>query len=132
MIVHIENWKEYRSDGETFLKTAQAAHRKKKKAFSPEAIYNITCMGIEKLIMAFLMKNGDLADNHTMKDLLGSLMRHLEIEPELAGKLLLLDSFQQICGLDEYQVIAPTAQDLQEIVTTGEHVHTTLYPHLWS
>ena len=65
MIVQIENWHDYRNDGEQFLHTAVAAFEKRKKAFSTETLYNLTCIAIEKFIMAFLMKNGDLADNHT-------------------------------------------------------------------
>ena len=45
-IVPIDNWEEYRQDGEQFLRTARAAHEQQKKAFSPDTIYNLTCMGI--------------------------------------------------------------------------------------
>jgi hypothetical protein len=61
-IVQIDNWRDYRRDGEQFLHTATEAHNKKRKAFSTDTLYNVTCMAIEKLVMAFLMKNGDLAE----------------------------------------------------------------------
>ena len=76
-IVQIDNWRDYLRDGEKFLQTAIEAHKKKRKAFSADTLYNVTCMAIEKLIIAFLMKNGDLADNHAMADLLRALQLHL-------------------------------------------------------
>ncbi len=129
-IVQIDNWQEYQSDGEQFLRTALGAYRKKKKTFSSDTLYNLTCMAIEKLIMAFLMKNGDLAENHTMADLLRALQRHLKLTPELVEKMLFLDSFQEICDLENYQVSVPAEEDIVTILTTGEQVHQHLKPYL--
>lgn len=126
----IHDWHTYLRDGEQFLKTAQAAYSKKKKAFSPETIYNLICMGIEKLIMAFLMQRGDLAENHTMVDLLRALEGHLGFNDEISKKLGYLDSFQEICDLDTYATVKPTTSDLEIIVGAGKEVHHYLKPHL--
>ena len=83
--IQIEDWRIYRRDGEQFLHTAFEAHRQKKKAFSADTLYNLTCMGIEKLIMAFLMSRGDLAENHTMTDLDRALQQHLGREVLVAA-----------------------------------------------
>lgn len=129
-IIQIDNWQEYQSDGEQFLNTALRAYRKKKKTFSSDTLYNLTCMAIEKLIMAFLMKNGDLADNHTMGDLLRSLQRHMNLHPELVEQMLFLDSFQEICDLESYQISIPGEDDILTILATGERVHQQLKPYL--
>ena len=129
-IVQIDNWHDYQRDGEQFLQTALGAYGKKKKTFSSDTLYNLTCMAIEKLIMAFLMKNGDLADNHTMGDLLSSLQRHLDLQPELVEKMLFLDTFQEICDLESYQVRIPGEDDILKILATGEEVHQQLRPYL--
>jgi len=129
-VVQIDNWRDYQRDGEQFLKTALAAHKKQKKTFSPDTLYNLTCMAIEKLIMAFLMKNGDLAENHTMGDLLRALEAHLAVSSELATNLLFLDSFQDICDLESYETRIPDQDDLLMILATGELVQSQLSPHL--
>ena len=129
-LVQIDNWREYRRDGEQFLQTAQNAHEKGKKAFSTDTLYNLTCMAIEKLIMAYLMKNGDLAENHTMADLLRALQRHLGELPEISKKLLYLDGFQEICDLDEFTLAVPTQEDVCTFLTIGREVRTVLAPYL--
>jgi len=129
-IVQIDNWRDYQRDGEQFLQTALGAYGKKKKTFSSDTLYNLTCMAIEKLIMAFLMKNGDLADNHTMGDLLRSLQRHLSLQPELVEKMIFLDTFQEICDLESYQIRIPGEDDIRTILATGEQVHQQLKPYL--
>ncbi|MGB3222297.1 MAG: HEPN domain-containing protein [Desulforhopalus sp.] len=130
-IVQIDNWRDYRRDGEQFLHTATEAHNKQKKAFSTDTLYNVTCMAIEKLIMAFLMKNGDLAENHTMADLLRALQLHLGDIPDLAEKLMYLDTFQEICSLDEYTIHVPTEEDVVKMLAIGEDVRAALQPHLY-
>jgi len=130
-IVQIDNCRDYRRDGEQFLHTARQAHRKKKKAFSTDTLYNVTCMAIEKLIMAFLMKNGDLAENHTMADLLGALQLHLGEIPDLSEKLMYLDTFQEICSLDNFTIQIPTEADVVKMLAIGEDVRNVLHPHLY-
>jgi hypothetical protein len=130
-IVQIDNWRDYRRDGEQFLQTAIGAHNKKKKAISTDTLYNVTCMAIEKLIMAFLMKNGDLAENHTMADLLRALQLHLGDIPDLAEKLMYLDTFQEICSLDNFTIHIPTEEDVVKMLAIGEEVQAVLHPHLY-
>ncbi len=130
-LVQIDNWRDYLRDGEQFLKTAQGAYRKRKTTFTPDTLYNLTCMAIEKLIMAFLMKNGDLAENHTMGDLLRALQHHLGEIPELADKLLYMNDFQEICDLEEFTIRIPTEEDVLRFLAIGEEVRMTLYPHMY-
>ncbi|MGB3212948.1 MAG: hypothetical protein WBB19_19760 [Desulforhopalus sp.] len=130
-IIQIDNWRDYRRDGEQFLHTAIEAHSKKKKAFSTDTLYNVTCMAIEKLIMAFLMKNGDLAENHTMADLLRALQLHLGDIPDLAEKLMYLDRFQEICSLDNFTIHTPSEEDVVRMLAIGEDVQAVLHPHLY-
>ncbi len=129
-IIQIDDWQDYLRDGQQFLSTAVGAHRKNKSTFSPEAIYNITGMAIEKIIMAFLMKNGDLAENHTMTDLAAALVRHTGPVPELTAKLHYLDTFQDICDLEVSSYVTPTHEQIAEIVAIGQEVERLLLPHL--
>lgn len=129
-IVQIDNWQEYQRDGEQFLKVAKQAFVQKKKAFSPDTIYNLTCMGIEKIVMAFLMHRGDLAENHTMGDLHRALELHLGEKQDLAKKMLYLDSFQEICAIDTYTIKVPGEDDVVTILAIGEEVSDMLLPYL--
>ena len=128
--VKIADWQVYRSDGIQFLNTARAAHARRKKAFSAETLYNLTCMGIEKLIMAFLMSRGDLAENHTMHDLARALTSYLDGADDLSRKLDYLDSFQEICDPDQMNLRTPDNSDVIRILAIGEDLQELLAPHL--
>lgn len=129
-IVQIDEWQEYLRDGKQFLRVADAAFRQRKKAFSPETLYNLTCMGIEKIIMAFLMSRGDLAENHTMGDLQRAVEQHLGPDQEFARKMQYLDSFQEICDLETYRVQIPTTKEVETFVAIGEDVQEMLLPYM--
>lgn len=128
-ITPIDDWQSFRRDGDQFLSTALAAHQKKKKAFNAEAIYNLATMAIEKFVMAFLMRHGDLADNHTMQDLVESLEKHLGPQPELAEKFRFMDSFQEICDPYDFTIITPTEEDLVSMLETAVEVQQLLAPY---
>lgn len=129
-IIPIDNWQEYRRDGEQFLHTALSAVRKQNHRFTPDILYNLVAMAIEKLVMAFLMRRGDLAENHTMLDLLRELEKHTHIPPEMAGKFAYLDAFQDICAIDAYSCRTPSPADVERITAIGREVLELLAPHL--
>lgn len=129
-LVQIDDWRLYKRDGEQFLQTARNAHRQRKKAFSPETLYNLTCMGIEKLIMAFLMQRGDLPENHTMGDLLRAVESHLGENSRFAAKMRYLDSFQEICDLDAYEIRVPSGEDVGSVLAIGLEVQKMLAPYM--
>ena len=129
-MIGISNWQEFQRDGEQFLHTALMAKQKDKKHFTPEILYNLTGMAIEKFIMAYLMKNGDLAENHTMEDLLTALERHVGSQHHLTEKFRFLDSFQEICDMDSIKLRKPDEKDIQEILNTGQEIRDLLTPLL--
>lgn len=128
--VQIEDWRSYRRDGLQFLNTALNAHRRRKKTFSAEALYNLTCMSIEKLVMAFLMSRGKLPENHTMGDLYDALAIHLGHDDELSRRFAFLDSFQDICDQDTMNLRHPDADDIDAILVIGSEVKQMLEPYL--
>ena len=128
--ISIDSWKEYQRDGEQFISVARRAIEKHNSRFTPEILYNLIAMGIEKLIMAFLMKRGDLAENHTMGDLLYSLQKHLGKLEELQEDFAYLDSFQEICELANYKRKAPALVEISRILKIGEKVQLKLACHM--
>ncbi|MBU1455577.1 MAG: hypothetical protein KKD01_12700 [Proteobacteria bacterium] len=129
----IDGWEEFLHDGDAFLQTGIAAYTKGKKAFTPEILYNVIAMAIEKFVMAALMQRGALPYNHTMGDLVDSMD---EVFPEgmsdIKDGLLDLDRYQEICDVDTFNITPPAmaaipamlvlAEKMQELVykTTGE------------
>jgi HEPN domain-containing protein len=115
----IADWQLYRQHGEQFLRTAQGAFAKDDGRFTAEAIYNICAMAMEKLVMAFLMRRGDLAENHTMADLLRALHRHIQVPATLAEGFVFIDDFQRICDLDTQVRRRPSHDQLARMLATA-------------
>jgi len=122
MLVQIEDWRQYMKEGGQYLRTAVNASEKRAEVFTPEILYNLTAMAIEKYLMGYLMYHGDLADNHTMADLLQAIKRHVGIGKKFGSDLCFIDSFQEICHLDTYSRKKPTRADLKKILTIGRNV----------
>ena len=128
--VPIIDWRNYLKDGEKYLQTALGAAKRRSEVFTPEILYNIIGMAIEKLIMGFLMSRGDLAENHTMGDLLRALEKHTEVPANLSRDLLYLDSFQEICDIDTYNRRPPTLEETKRILAIGQEMETFINTNL--
>ncbi len=109
----IDGWETFFDEGKAFLLTATAAHQKNKKAFTPEILYNIIAMAIEKFVMAALMKHGALPYNHTMTDLVEALD---DVFPgminDVRKQLLLMDKYQEICDVDTFNIRPPGTDEI--------------------
>lgn len=121
-LIQITDWRQYLREGEQYLSTAEGAASRRSEIFTPEILYNITAMAIEKMIMGYLMSQGDLADNHTMGDLLAALERNAGPQPELAVKLRYLDGYQELCDMGTFRHDAPDAAAIPEILAIGRMV----------
>lgn len=128
-LVQLEDWRSFNKEGDDYLKTALRAATKRREVFTAEILYNLAAMAIEKHIMALLMFHGDLADNHTMRDLVHSLERHLSLEPGLKERLLFLDTFQDICDQESYRHTPPGEAELAQILRTAEEVQGFVASH---
>ncbi|MGE4489595.1 MAG: hypothetical protein AB7E95_08635 [Kiritimatiellales bacterium] len=92
----MDGWNEFMGEGDAYLKTA-CGGRKRPAVFTPEILYNLLAMAIEKHVMAVLMFNNSLADNHTFTDLIESARTICPLDEELAQKLIKYESYQEIC-----------------------------------
>ena len=120
--VQIEDWRRYVRDGEQYLRTAREAVQKRRAVFTPEILYNLVAMSIEKSIMGYLMSRGDLAENHTMGDLAVALERNAGPLPGLTSGLRRLDRYQEICDLDAYKRRPPSAAEIPAMLEIGQSV----------
>ncbi|MEN8141629.1 MAG: hypothetical protein ABFR97_10445 [Thermodesulfobacteriota bacterium] len=121
----IKGWPEYLEEGKGFLATAENAYGHRRIAFTPEILYNLVAMGIEKLIMAMLMKSGNLPYNHTMGDLVYAMEEFLPGNlGSLGADLKSLDAFQEICDPEEYTIKIPTMAEVKQMLTLAKKLKT--------
>ena len=121
-LVQLDDWRQFMKEGDDYLNTALRAAAKRREVFTAEILYNLAAMAIEKHLMALLMFHGDLADNHTMRDLIHSTERHLSLEPGLKERLLFLDAFQEICDQESYRRTPPDEAELAVVLQTAEEI----------
>ena len=117
----IEGWEDFLRDGTGFLRTAKGAYTKGIQAFTPEILYNIIAMAIEKFVMAALMQQGALPYNHTMYDLVEAME---DVFPDrirdLKEGLLDLDSYQEICDVDSFNITPPAREEIAGMLLIAE------------
>jgi hypothetical protein len=98
-------------EGNAYLKTVTNAH-KRPEVFSPEIVFNLLSMSIEKLMMSILMYSGCLPDNHTFFDLANAYHAVDVLEPEMKDLLLSLDSHNNLCSMDAFHQTIPNPETL--------------------
>lgn len=109
-------------DGARFLRTATRAARKRRKVFTPDLLYNIIAMSIEKHIMGYLLHRRNLPDNHTLRDLIDGLKRVDTVEEGLCDRMIRMDRFQEICCITAYHREVPAEKDIEEMLSLGETI----------
>lgn len=121
----IGGWQDFLKEGNQFLATAVNGYAKRQEVFTSEILYNLVGMAIEKLIMALLMKSGNLPYNHTMHDLVESMEEFLPGDlANLGDELKALDGFQEICDIDSYNMTPPTMAEVARMLALATEVQT--------
>ncbi len=119
----IGGWQQFLKEGNEFLGTATNAHAMGRKIFTADILYNLVAMAIEKLIMALLMKSGNLPYNHTMHDLVESMDEFLPGGlGNLGDELKSLDAFQEICDKESYTIKTPTMAEVSRMLELAHKV----------
>lgn len=113
----IDDWQQYKREGEQFLNLAEGAFGNRNKLFTTEILYNLIAMGIEKLVMSSLMGIGRLPYNHTMHDLVSALEEwQPEIIRNLEDPIRALDSYQEICDPYAPTIRIPTQAEIASML----------------
>ena len=125
----IEDWEQYRREGEQYLNLAEGAFLHKKKAFTTEILYNLIAMAIEKLVMGALMEIGRLPYNHTMHDLVAALVEWLPGTIQgLEESVRVLDSYQEICDPYICTIKVPTAAEIDDMLALARQLEQRFVP----
>lgn len=120
MTIHDKpGWMVFYQEGKQYLDIVKGAHQKEQK-FTPEIIYNLACMSIEKLFMSYFIKIGKMPYDHTLIDLVESMNEYKKIPTELEEKLLHMNNFQEICSIEHYERSIPTHKDIETFITALE------------
>ncbi len=119
---HKQEWTRFTDEGAQFLATAVNAVRKRRKVFTPDILYNLIAMSMEKYIMGYLLYRKNLPDNHTLGDLMDALKRVDSIEDDLCDRIIRMDRFQEICCINTYSRDIPEEKDIEEMLALGERI----------
>jgi hypothetical protein len=123
----IDDWQSYKAEGQQFLGLAERAFRNKNTNFTPEILYNLIAMAIEKLVMGALMAIGRLPYNHTMHDLVAALEQWIPESVEgLANDLRGLDKYQEICDPYACTMQVPTTAEVALMLELARQLESRL------
>ena len=111
-------------EGRQFLQIAQRSYQSRNK-LTPEILYNVLGLAVEKCLMAALDMHGRLPDNHTFTDLIDATKQVGEIDVSIADQLRKFESYQNICPVfaGYHRAELPDGAIL-EMIATAEAVQT--------
>jgi hypothetical protein len=111
------DWEIFYAEGLRYREIAEKTAGNSVK-FTPEILYNLSCIAIEKLFMGYFLKVKFMPYNHTLQDLVESMKELRPVPPELEECLMRMNSFQEICSIERYSRRIPSAGDVAEFIRT--------------
>lgn len=121
-IVPMQGWQVFIDEGDRYLKTAMNGSRRRPKVFTPEILYNLVAMAIEKHAMGYLLYHRRMPDNHTLRDLMDALREVGGLDEGLYGRVVEMDRFQEICSVFEYRREIPEKADVATFLDLGGQI----------
>ena len=123
----IDDWEHFKTEGLQYLDLAERAFRKGHTTFTPDILYNLIAMAIEKMVMSALMAIGRLPYNHTMYDLVSALEQWLpEAIRGMEEPIRSLDSYQDICDPYAYSIKVPTREEIAGMLALARQLEQRL------
>lgn len=104
-------------EADQYLKTAVGG-LKRVSVFTPEILYNILGMAIEKYCMALLYCKESMPDNHTFHDLEAAMSLVVSVPEDLKEELKALQGYQEICSLSTYVRNVPDQTAVLKMIDT--------------
>jgi hypothetical protein len=117
-----KEWQTFIDDGDRYLTAAAGGLKRRPEVFTPEILYNLVAMAIEKHAMGYLMHHHRMPDNHTLRDLMDALKELGGLDDRLYGRVVEMERFQEICSVFEYHRDIPDARDAAEFLEIGDQV----------
>lgn len=104
-------------EADQYFKAAKGG-LKREDVFTPEILYNILGMAIEKYCLALLFHKGAMPDNHTFLDLVEAMNKVVSLPEDLEEELRALEGYQEICSLSTYVRSPPDREAVLGMVET--------------
>jgi len=104
-------------EADQYLKTAVGG-LKRETVFTPEILYNVLGMSIEKYCLALLYYKEKMPDNHTFLDLVDAMSAVVSFPADLKEELKALQGYQEICSLSTYVRNVPDRAAILEMIET--------------
>ena len=117
----MDEWKNFLNEGKQFLQATTGKNGNPSK-LSNDIRYNLLALSVEKSMMALLLFNHDMADNHTFSDLLHSVSGYVMIPGTIQDELRELEKTQTICNVYEYHRAIPTDQEVTRLTIVAEYL----------
>ena len=117
------DWTEYWNEGTRYLEIAERAFGHK-ASFTPEILYHMLGMSLEKMFMAWMGNAGKLPDNHTVRDLVRGAEQISALPELLRRDLIRFDRFMGLCSLIPLPMDPPTAADVPAMFETVRQTKT--------
>lgn len=119
----IQGWEEFLEDGKGYLSTATGAYLNSNMVFTPDILYNLVAMAIEKFVMAALMRQGTMPYNHTMIDLVEAMeVTFPHAIDDIREGLLKLDTYQDICDPYEFTIVTPELEEIPGMLRLADRL----------
>ncbi len=123
----IDDWQQFKAEGLQYLGLAERAFHKGNTTFTPDILYNLITMAIEKMVMSALMAIGRLPFNHTMHDLVAALEQWLpEAVRGMEEPIRSLDSYQDICDPYACSIRIPTGEEIAGMLVLARQLEQRL------
>lgn len=119
------SWQDFWEEGSRYLEIAGRAFPGNGR-FTPEIIYHMVGMGLEGLFMAWLGQEGNLPENHTVRDLVRAAEKLESFPPDLRRSLWRFDRFMGLCSLEPVPIPPPAASDVPEMLDTARRTQEYL------
>lgn len=99
-----------------------------RKTFTPEILYHMSGMALEKLFMGWLGLEGRLPDNHTVRDLARAAQAVEPLPEDLYKELRRFDRFMGLCSLEPVPIPPPASADVPGFLEAMDHALEWLLP----
>jgi len=101
-----------------------------KPVFTPEIIYQMSAMAMEKMFMAWMTEQSALPENHTLRDLVRAADKIEALPIELRKDLLRMDRFMDLCPLVPMNLPKPQEADVPSFLSVMGECRVWLEPRV--
>ena len=115
------DWQEYVKEGHQYFKTAVNGI-KRPEVFTPELVYQITAMAIEKMLVGLSQFHRQMPGDHTLEGLVEGLDQICPLEAHLAEQVKALGRLDNMCLLEPVNRLIPDDREISAMLETASQV----------